>query len=230
MLNTMKFSITFREIEAFIKAHYGLGLALRQVSDYEIRIQPRNMGFIQNRVKVRIAIDPEYDVPNRIKMKVSAGVFSPMVVPKVLGLLSELPEGCAATKEDGEIIILLDKIPQLAKVCTMCEIFDIRFSGYTDEIDVSARFSEDVGVNPEDYSEIKDYSFNSNVSFKEQEQGRMMIDMARSIFESDKIDECVQTLKEKAAELRDTHGEELKDAALSFLQNLRSSHSKESDE
>lgn len=223
----MKYSITFREIEAFIKAHYDLELELRQVSDYEIRIQPRNMGFIQNRVKVRLAIDPEYDVPNRIKMKVSAGVFSPMVVPKVLGLLNELPEGCAATKENGEIIILLDKIPQLAKVCTMCEIFDIRFSGYTDEVDVSARFSE---LKPKDYPEIKDYSFNSNVSLKEQEQGRMMIDIARSIFESDRIDEGIQTLKDKANELKDTHGDELKQAALSFLKNLRSSHSDESNE
>lgn len=223
----MKLIVTFREIEAFIKVHYDLELELRQVSDYEIRIQPRNMGFIQNRVKVRVAIDPEYDVPNRIKMKVSAGVFSPMVVPKVLGLLSELPEGCAATKENGEIIILLDKIPQLAKVCSMCEIFDIRFSGYTDEVDVSARFSE---LKPEDYPEIKDYSFNSNVSLKEQEQGRMMIDIARSIFESDRIDEGIQTLKDKANELKDTHGDELKQAALSFLKNLQSSHSDESNE
>lgn len=223
----MKFSITFREIEAFIKAHYGLELELRQVSDYEIRIQPRNMGFFHNRVKVRVAVDSEYDVPNRIKMQVSAGVFSPMVVPKVLGLLSELPEGSAATKDNGEIIILLDKMPQLAKVCSMCEILDIRFSGYTDEVEVSARFSE---LNPEDYPEIKDYSFNSNVSLKEQEQGRIMMDIARSIFESGRIDEGVQTLKEKAAELRDTHGEELKDAALSFLHNLRSSLDKESNE
>lgn len=220
----MKISITFREIEAFIKAHYGLELALRQVSDYEIRIQPRNMGFIQNRVKVRIAIDPEYDVPNRIKMKVSAGVFSPMVIPKVLGLLNELPEGCAATKEDGDIIILLDKVPQFAKVCAMCEIFDIRFSGYTDEIEVSACFSEKAGVKPEDYPEIKDYSFNSNVSLKEQEHGRMMIDIARSIFESDRIDEGIQTLKDKATELKNVHGDELKDTALSFLKKLHSNY------
>lgn len=213
----MKFGITFREIETFIKAHYDLELELRQVSDYEIRIQPRNMGFLQNRVKVRVAVDPEYDVPNRIKMNVSAGVFSPMVVPKVLGLLSELPEGCAATKEDGNIIILLNKIPQLEKVCTMCEIFDIRFSGYADEIEVSARFNENVGVKPEYYPEIKDYSFNSNVSIKEQEQGQTIMDIARSIFESEKIGETVQTLKDKAAELKDAHGEELKDAALSFL-------------
>lgn len=34
----MKFSITFDEIEAFIKAHYDLELELRQVCDYEIRI------------------------------------------------------------------------------------------------------------------------------------------------------------------------------------------------
>jgi hypothetical protein len=72
-------------------------------------------GFHTNRVKVRVAIDTEYDVPNRIKMNVFAGVFSPMVVPKVLGLLNELPEGCAATKEDGNIIILLDKMHQLTK-------------------------------------------------------------------------------------------------------------------
>jgi len=217
----MKFSITFHEIEALIKAHYGLELKLRQVSDYEIRIQPRNMGFLQNRVKLCIAIEPEYDVPNRIKLKVSAGAFSPIVVPKVLGLLSELPAGCAATKEDGNIIILLDKFTQLANMCSMCEIFDIRFSGYTDEVEVSARFSN---VKPEDYPEIKDYSFNSNVSIKEQEQGRIIMDIAHSIFESDKIDESVQTLKQKAAELKDVHGNELKEAALSFLQRLRANH------
>lgn len=213
----MKFSITFREIEALIKAHYGLELELRQVSDYEIRIQPRNMGFLQNRVKLRIAIEPEYDVPNRIKLKVSAGVFSPIVIPKVLGLLNELPAGCAATKEDGNIIILLDKFTQLANMCSMCEIFDIRFSGYTDEVEVSARFSN---VKPEDYPEIKDYSFNSNVSIKEHEQGRVMMDIARSIFESDKIDEELQTLKDKATELKNVHGDELKDTALSFLKKL----------
>lgn len=224
----MKFSITFREIEAFIKAHYDLELDLRQVGDYEIRIRPRNMGFFHNRVKVRLVIDPEYDVPNRVKMKVSAGVFSPMVVPKVMGLLCELPEGSVAFQNSGNVILLLDKIPQLERVCSMCEIFDIRFSGYTDEIEVSARFSENAGVKPEDYPEIEDYSFNSDMSIKEQEQGNMIMDIAHSIFESDRIDEGLQTLKDKATELKDTHGDELKQAALSFLKKLRSSQSDES--
>ncbi len=71
--------------------------------------------------------------------------------------------------------------------------FDICFSGYTDEIEVSARFSK---VKPEDYPGIKDYSFNSNVSIKDQKQGRVIIDIARSIFESNKIDEGLQTLKD----------------------------------
>lgn len=188
------------------------------------------MGFFQNRVKVRVAIDSEYDVSNRIKMNVSAGVFSPMVVPKIMGLLSELPEGCAATKENGDIIILFDKIPQPEKVCSMCEIFDIRFSGSTDEVVVLSRFSDYAGVKREDYPEIENYSFNSNMSTKEQEYEKIMRDIAHSIFESDMIDERLQALKEKATELKNAHGEELKDAALQFLRNLRSSHSKESDE
>jgi hypothetical protein len=216
----MKFSITFDEIEAFIKAHYDLELELRHVSDYEIKIQPRNMGLFQNRVKVHILIDSEYEVPNRVKMNISAGILSPVVVPKILTILNELPECSVATNEDGNIIIFLDKLPQLSAVCSACEIINVCFCKYTNQVEVSARFSEESGVKPEDFPKEDGYSFNSNVSLKEQEEGRNMGKIARSIFESDKIDEWVQTLKDKTNELRDTNGEELKDAALSLLKKF----------
>lgn len=48
------------------------------------------------------------------------------------------------------------------------------------------------------------------------------MDIMRSIFECDAVDEGLQSLKEKATELNNTHGDELKETALSFLNRLRS--------
>ena len=64
----MLFSIDFKEIEALILAKTGLEITLR-ASDNELTLQPRNMGFVQNRVKVRIKIDDTYMVPKRVLFK-----------------------------------------------------------------------------------------------------------------------------------------------------------------
>lgn len=64
----MLFSIDFKEIEALILAKTGLEITLR-ASDNELTLQPRNMGFVQNRVKVRIKIDDTYMVPKRVQFK-----------------------------------------------------------------------------------------------------------------------------------------------------------------
>lgn len=226
----MTFSITFGEIEEFIKNYSGLELSMRQVSGCEVKIQPRNMGFFQNRVKVRLAIDPEYDVPNRIKMKVSAGVLSPIVVPKVLKLMSAMPEGSVAMQKNGNVIIFLDKIPQLAAVCSAAEIYDVCFCDETDEMVVSARFAAKKEDAMDDERELEEYDYNEELSPKERREKSILSDVARSIFESDKVDEGLQALKEKATELKDTHGDELKQKALSFLKNLRASHSDDTTE
>lgn len=216
----MHFSIDFKEIEAFILTKTGLEISLR-ASGNELTLQPRNMGFVQNRVKVRIRIDDTYMVPNRLKFQVSAGVFTNLVVPKIMAMLDFMPVGSVARQNDGTVYLMLDKIPQLESFCSYCRIDRIDFDGNFKRISVDAVFSEESGINVNDIPpEIED-SWRASTSLKDREIGNTFIGIARSIFESDKIDEGIQTLKDKATELRDTHGDELRNAALSFLRKLR---------
>lgn len=216
----MHFSIDFKEIEALILTKTGLEISLR-ASGNELTLQPRNMGFVQNRVKVRIRIDDTYMVPNRLKFQVSAGVFTNLVVPKIMAMLDFMPVGSVARQNDGTVYLMLDKIPQLESFCSYCRIDRIDFDGNFKRISVDAVFSEESGINVNDIPpEIED-SWRASTSLKDREIGNTFIGIARSIFESDKIDEGIQTLKDKATELRDTHGDELRNAALSFLRKLR---------
>lgn len=216
----MKFEVDFNEIEALILAKIGLKIKLR-ASGNELTLLPRNMGFVQNRVKVRIKIDETYMVPNRLKLQVSAGVFTNIVVPKIMAMLYYLPEGSVACQKDGVVYLILDKIPQLETFCSYCRIDRIEFDDYFKRINVDTVFSEESGINVNDIPpEIED-SWRASTSLKDREIGNTFIGIARSIFESDKIDEGIQNLKDKATELRDTHGDELRDAALSFLKKLR---------
>lgn len=112
----MQFSIDFKEIETLIFARTGLEIALH-ASGNELRLQPRNMGLIQNRVKVRIKIDDTYSVANRLKLHVSAGVLSNRVVPKIMAMLDFMPEGSVARQDGGIVYVMLDKIPQLDTFC-----------------------------------------------------------------------------------------------------------------
>lgn len=160
-------------------------------------------------------------VPNRLKLHVSAGVFSNLVVPKVMSMLDYMPEGSVARQGDGTVYLMLDKIPQLETICSNCRIDRIEFDDYFKRINVDAVFSEESGININDIPPAIEDSWSETASLKDRKIGNTFIGIARSIFESDKIDEGIQILKDKATELRDTHGDELRDAALSFLKKLR---------
>ena len=216
----MHFSIDFKEIEALILAKTGLEITLR-ASGNELTLRPRNMGFVQYRVKVRIKIDETYMVPNRLKLQVSAGVFTNLVVPKIMAMLDFMPNGSVARQNDGIVYLMLDKIPQLETFTSNCRIDRIYFDDNFKRISVESVFSEESGINVPNISPAIEDSWSSTTSFKDREIGNTFIGIARSIFESDKIDEGLQTLKDKATELRDTHGDELRNAALSFLRKLR---------
>ena len=209
----------FAEVEALIRAKTGVELKMRCESDDTVRFQPRNMGLWKNRVKVRVTIDRDYDVPGRVKLKVSAGIFSPLVLPQIRKMTDLAPSGSVAMNEDGDFIVLLEKIPQLAPVLSMCDITDIRFNSYMPSVIVDATFAGQAGVTEADFPPppVEDYSFNSNVSLKEQEQGRIIGDIARSIFESDRIKEEVHALKERASDYLDEHKEDLHEAVMSYL-------------
>lgn len=214
----MHFSIDFKEIEALILAKTGLEITLR-ASGNELTLQPRNMGFVQNRVKVRIKIDDTYIVPNRLKLHVSAGVFSNLVVPKIMSMLDLMPEGSVARQNDGTVYLMLDKIPQLETFCANCRIDSIEFDNNFKRINVDAVFKEDSGINVNDIPPAIEDSWSSSTSLKDQEIGNTFIGLARAIFESDKIDEVVQEAKAEAPNPESVTVDNLKNAAFSFLKS-----------
>lgn len=214
----MLFSIDFKEIEALILAKTRLEITLR-ASGNELTMQPRNMGFVQNRVKVRIKIDDTYMVPNRLKLHVSAGVFSNLVVPKIMSMLDFMPEGSVARQNDGTVYLMLDKIPQLETFCANCRIDRIEFDNNFKHINVNAVFSEDSGINVNDIPPAIEDSWNSSTSLKDREIGNTFIGLARAIFESDKIDEMVQEAKVESPNPDAVTVDDLKSAAVSFLKN-----------
>lgn len=216
----MNLSIDYKEIEALILANTGLEITIQRVAENEIRFQPRNMGFIKNRIKVSVRIDNTYMEPNRIKFVVSAGAFSNMIVPKVMDLLSYMPEGSVARQDNGVVNVMFDMIPQLENVLSFYVISEINF--WDAHLSIEAEFSNKSGVNVNAIPPILEDCWDSNTSIKDREIGNTFIGIARSIFESDKVDEGIQTLSQKAKELKDTHGEELRDAVLSLIKNLRS--------
>ncbi len=211
----MQLTIDYKEIEALILAKTGLEIAIRCVDLDEIIFQPRNMGLIQNRVKVHFKLDKEYRETNRLKFIVSAGVFSAMVIPKVMVMLDYLPEGSVARQDSGVVYVMLDRIPQLGKLLSFFELTDINF--FSSSFSIEASFSDKSGVDVNAISPAPEDSWSETTSLKDREIGNTFIGIAQAIFESDKIDEGIQTLKEKANELKDAHGDELRDAALSWL-------------
>lgn len=138
----MNLTIEYKEIEAFILAKTGLDIAIRCVDENEIRFQPCNMGFVKNRVKVSVRIDRTYTVPNRLKLFLSGGVLSKIVVTKIMALLDHMPKGSIARQTDGTIYLMLDKIPQLKDFCEICEITEVKFDKFSQEIAVNGCFSE----------------------------------------------------------------------------------------
>lgn len=214
----MYFSVDFAEIEALILAKTGLEVTLK-ASDNELTLQPRNMGFVQNRVKVRIKIDDTYRVSNRLKFQVSAGVFTNLVVPKIMAMLDFMPEGSVARQNDGTVYLMLDKISQLDTFCSNCRIDRIDFDGNFKRISVDAVFSEESGINVNDIPPAIEDSWSSSTSLKDREIGNTFIGLARAIFESDKIDEVVQQTKAEAENPNAVTVDDLKSAAVSFLKH-----------
>lgn len=215
----MQLTIDYKEIEALILAKTGLEIAIRCIDSDEIIFQPRNMGLIKNRVKVHIKIDKEYRETNRLKFIISAGIFSSMVIPKVMAMLDYMPEGSVARQEGGVVYLMLDRIPQLETCLSYYELNDINF--FNTSVDIEASFSDKSGVDVNAIPPVLEDSWSDTTSLKDREIGNTFIGIARAIFESDKVDEGIQTLKDKANELKDTHGDELKEAALSFLKKMR---------
>ncbi len=215
----MQLTIDYKEIEALILAKTGLEIAIRCIDSDEIIFQPRNMGLIQNRVKVHFKLDKEYREINRLKFAVSAGVFSNMVIPKVMAMLDYLPEGSVARQDGGTIYVMLDRIPQMGKFLSYYELTDINF--LSSSFVIEASFSDKSGVDVNTIPPTIEDSWSETTSLKDREIGNTFIGIARAIFESDKVDEGIQTLKDKANELKDVHGEELRDAALSWINKFR---------
>lgn len=210
----MQFSIDFKEIEALVFAKTGLEIALR-ASGNELRLQPRNMGLIQNRVKVRIRIDDTYSVPNRLKLHVSAGVLSSRVVPKIMAMLDFMPEGSVARQDGGIVYVMLDKIPQLDTFCAHCRIDRICFNEHLEYITVEAALQEDLRTNAEAPPAPED-AWSETASIRDREASKTFAQLARAIYESDKIDEVVQEARDGLKDKTIT-ADTLKDAALSFL-------------
>lgn len=228
----MFLTVYFHEIESLILARSGVEISIRCFDKDEIRLQPRNMGFIKNRVKVSVKIDRTYSVPNRLKIKVSAGVWSKLVVPKVMAMLDHLPEGCVSRQKDGVVYILFDKIPYLERVCGMCEISDVVFDSECNNISLIGSLSLDES-NEKDAGQTDDVPedcMTENLSVNEQRARSTVSEIAHAIFESDAVDEGLQTLRDKATELKDTHGDELRDAALSFVRDIRNHWTKKASD
>lgn len=215
----MQLAIDYKEIEALILAKTGLEIAIRCIDSDEIIFQPRNMGLIQNRVKVHFKLDKEYIEINRLKFTVSAGVFSNMVIPKVMAMLDYLPEDSVARQDGGTVYVMLDRIPQMGNFLSYYELTDINF--FSSSFFIEASFSDKSGVDVNAIPPALEDSWSETTSLKDREIGNTFIGIVRAIFENNKVDEGIQTLKDKANELKDTHGDELKEAALSFLKKMR---------
>jgi len=215
----MRLTIEYKEIEALILAKTGLEIAIRCVDEDEIIFQPRNMGLIQNRVKVHLKFDKGYRESNRLKFIVLASVFSEMVIPKVMAMLDYMPEGSVARQDNCIVYVMLDRIPRLATFLSYYELTDINF--FNTSVDIEVSFSDKSSIDVKAIPPALEDSWSETTSLKDREIGNTFIGIARAIFESDKVDEGIQTLKDKANELKDSHGDELRDAALSFLRTLR---------
>lgn len=222
----MQLTIDFKEIEALVLAKTGLEISLR-ASGNELRLQPRNMGLMQNRVKIRVKIDDSYMVTNRLKLHISAGVFSSLVVPKIMSLLDFMPEGSVARQNDGTVYVMFDKIPQLESVTSNFRVNRIDLDDNFKRMMVDVVFSEESGVDVNAIPPAIEDSWSETTCLKDREIGNTFIGIARSIFESDRVDEGLQTLRDKVTELKDAHSEELKEAALSFLKKMRNESSEE---
>lgn len=140
----MQLTIDYKEIEALILAKTGLEIVIRCVDADEIVFQPRNMGLIQNRVKVHLKLDKEYREMNRLKFIVSAGVFSGMVIPKVMAMLDYMPEGSVVRQDKGTVYVILDRIPQMETFLSYYELTDINF--FSSSFSIEASFSDKSGV------------------------------------------------------------------------------------
>lgn len=143
----MQLTIDYKEIEALILAKTGLEIAIRCIDSDEIIFQPRNMGLIQNRVKVHFKFDKEFREINRLKFTVSAGVFSNMVIPKIMAMLDYLPEGSVARQDGGTVYVMLDRIPQLETFLSYYELTDINFFSSSFSIETSLSDKSGVDVN-----------------------------------------------------------------------------------
>lgn len=182
----MQLTIDYKEIEALILAKTGLEITIRCVNSDEIIFQPRNMGRIQNRVKVHFKLDKEYRETNRLKFSISAGVFSSMVIPKVMAMLDYLPEGSVARQDSGTVYVMLGRIPQLGKLLSYYELTDINF--FSSSFSIEASFSDKSGVDVNTIPPALEDSWSETTSLKDREIGNTFIGIARAIFESDKVD------------------------------------------
>ena len=99
------------------------------------------------------------------------------------------------------------------------ELTDINF--FSSSFFIEASFSDKSGVDVNAIPPALEDSWSETTSLKDREIGNTFIGIVRAIFENNKVDEGIQTLKDKANELKDTHGDELKEAALSFLKKMR---------
>lgn len=136
-----------------------------------------------------------------MKFIVSAGVFSGIVIPKVMAMLDYLPEGSVARQDGGTVYVMLDRIPQMGKFLSYYEMTNINF--FSSSFSIEASFSDKSGVNVNAIPPALGDSWSETTSFKDREIGNTFIGIARAIFESDKVDEGIQTLKDKANELKD---------------------------
>lgn len=134
-------------------------------------------------------------------------------------MLDFMPEGSVARQNDGTVYLMLNKIPQLETFCSNCRIDRIEFDDYFKRINVDAVFSEESGINVNDIPPAIEDSWSETISLKDREIGNTFIWIARSIFESDKIDEVVQGAKETASssDSEPVTTDDLKNAAISYL-------------
>lgn len=140
-----------------------------------------------------------------------------------MAILDFMPEGSVACQGDGMVYVSLDKIPQLQTLRSYCRIDTVEFDDNLNGIIVDSVFSENTGIDVDAGAVAPDIEDNwsENASLNDRQTGNTVRAIAREIFESDKVDEGIQTLKDKANELKDAHGDELRDAALSWLKKLR---------
>lgn len=90
------------------------------------------------------------------------------------------------------------------------------FYEHSEYISVEAVLQDNLRTNAEDNTPAPEDAWSETTSIKDREAGKTMIDIARAVFESDKIDEVVQEAKDKLKDKTVT-ADTLKDAALSIL-------------